>query len=336
MKSEESSPAKVSSVQKCLRLMMLLLFAAVGLDGCSSSSYPSPDNGGAKPVLSPTPSALTFGSVLLGATSKQGLSLTNSGTASLTISQISVSGSPFSITGITPPMTLSAGQVTTATVTFAPLQAGSVDGSISIVSNATNSPTLISLNGTGSAPTLQLTASPTILNFGNVMVGNNATKTVTLTNTGNASLNISQISVSGPPFMASGTSPPSTLSVGQSVTLSIAFSPTAAGAFNGSVSVLSNATDSPTLIVLTGTGMEGPHWATLLWTASTSLVAGYNAYRASEFGGSYTKLNSALITDTTYADSSVQAGQTYYYVVTALDSSDNESVYSNEVEVTIP
>jgi fibronectin type 3 domain-containing protein len=65
-------------------------------------------------------------------------------------------------------------------------------------------------------------------------------------------------------------------------------------------------------------------------------VTGYNVYRELASGGPYTKVNPSLIAGATYADNNVQAGQTYYYVSTAVDSSNNESVYSNEAQAVIP
>jgi len=72
------------------------------------------------------------------------------------------------------------------------------------------------------------------------------------------------------------------------------------------------------------------HSVALSWTASTSAnVAGYNVYRGTVSGGPYTKLNSSLVVGTAYTDSTVQAGATYYYVATAVDTSNNESAYSS-------
>jgi fibronectin type 3 domain-containing protein len=80
-----------------------------------------------------------------------------------------------------------------------------------------------------------------------------------------------------------------------------------------------------------------PHTASLSWTASVSAnVTGYNVYRGATAGGPYTKLNSALVAGTTYTDTTVQAGQTYYYVATAVDSGGNESAYSNEARAVVP
>jgi Tfp pilus assembly protein PilX len=69
----------------------------------------------------------------------------------------------------------------------------------------------------------------------------------------------------------------------------------------------------------------------LRWDASTSPVAGYNLYRATTSGGPYTKLNSTVIAGTSYTDNTVVAGRTYYYVVKSVDSTNTESVPSNEV-----
>ena len=91
--------------------------------------------------------------------------------------------------------------------------------------------------------------------------------------------------------------------------------------------------------VLTGTCVTGvtPHSVTLTWVASTSSnVTGYNIYRATTSGGPYTKLNSSPVSATSYVNGIVQSGQAYYYVVTAVDSSGNESAFSNQAQGVIP
>ena len=85
------------------------------------------------------------------------------------------------------------------------------------------------------------------------------------------------------------------------------------------------------------TGVPGSHNVALTWTASTSSnVSGYNVYRSAQAAGPYTKLTSALVAWTIYTDYAVQAGQTYYYVTTAVDYSNNESIYSNQATAVIP
>jgi Putative Ig domain len=77
--------------------------------------------------------------------------------------------------------------------------------------------------------------------------------------------------------------------------------------------------------------------AVLSWTASTSSdIVGYNVYRSTVSGGSYGKVNSSPVAGLTYTDSSVVAGQTYYYVTTSVDSSGDESQNSNQVQAVIP
>jgi len=74
----------------------------------------------------------------------------------------------------------------------------------------------------------------------------------------------------------------------------------------------------------------------LSWDASTSQVVGYNVYRGIASGGPYTKLNPSVDASTAYTDNSAQSGQTYYYVTTAVDASNVESAYSNQVTASIP
>jgi hypothetical protein len=80
------------------------------------------------------------------------------------------------------------------------------------------------------------------------------------------------------------------------------------------------------------------HSVTLSWVASTSSnIAGYNIYRGTTSGGPYArKVNSSLIAGLSIADSTVQAGQTYYYVGTAVDTSGNESGYSTQAVAAVP
>ncbi len=78
------------------------------------------------------------------------------------------------------------------------------------------------------------------------------------------------------------------------------------------------------------------HSSTLTWQASTSSVVGYNVYRADQSGGPYTAINPTLQAGTSYVDGAVLPGLTYYYVVTAVDSSGMESINSNEVMAVIP
>jgi fibronectin type 3 domain-containing protein len=142
-------------------------------------------------------------------------------------------------------------------------------------------------------------------------------------------LNNSEFSISGITF-------PVTIAPGQSVPFTLTFAPQSSGTANGVLSFTSNASNAPTE-TLTGNGVAPPsHSTSLSWTDGNTGVTGYNVYRGAVSGGPYAKINSALDANPAYTDTSVQAGQTYYYVTTAVDGSGMESGYSNEAQAVIP
>lgn len=80
-----------------------------------------------------------------------------------------------------------------------------------------------------------------------------------------------------------------------------------------------------------------PRRVTLSWNPSTSTgIAGYNLYRATAAAGPFAKLNTSLVPATSYVDTRVTSGQTYYYVATAVDSRSSESVYSGQASALVP
>ena len=290
-----------------------------------------------QPQLAATPSTAAFGSVVTGSNNSQTISLANNGTATLTISSAAVTGAGFSTTGLTVPLSIAPGKTSTFNAVFGPSAAGSVSGSITLASNAPNSPLTISLSGTGVAATQVLGLSASSLSFGNVNVGSSSSLNVTVTNNGNSNVTISNVSVTGAGFSASGLTSGEILTPTQSATLTAQFAPTAAGLMSGSVSIASNATNSPSTITVSGTGVSvTPYSVALSWTASTSTVTGYNVYRGTTSGGPYAQLNSSSFTAVNYTDSTVTAGVTYYYVVTAVNSSNVESTDSNQATAVIP
>ncbi|HEV2500518.1 MAG TPA: choice-of-anchor D domain-containing protein [Terriglobia bacterium] len=289
---------------------------------------------GATLLLSLSPANVSFGSVTTGSSSTQTVTLSNTGTAPVTISQATAS-TGFSISGLSLPITLAAGQSASFNAVFAPAAAGTATGSISVVSNASNSPAAISLSGTGSTQSLSL--NPSSLSFGNITIGNNSVLPVVVTNTGTTSVTISQASATpGAGFSLTGPSLPITLAAGQNTTFNVTFTPTATGSATGNLSVVSDASSTPAAASLSATGVN-KHSVTLAWVASTSTgITGYNVYSGTVSGGPYTKLNSSLVTSTTYTDSTVQAGQTYYYVTTAVESQSAESADSNQATAVVP
>ena len=292
---------------------------------------------GVQPQISVIPASVSFGNVTVGVTNTQMLAISNPGTATLSVTQASLVGTGFSFSGLTPPLSVPPGGSSTFTVSFTPASASSLSGNLTLVNNTLNSPLVLALAGTGVSPVAQLMATPSSLSFGSITIGASGTQSVTLANTGNSSVSVSQISISGAGFSANGSAQPVTLAAGQSTSFSVTFAPTTTGNLSGSVTVTSNATNSPLAISLSGSGAAAAsHSVTLNWIPSTSSYAGFNVYRGSLSGGPYTKVNSALIATTSFFDTSVTSGQTYYYVATEVDSTGAESVYSSEVIATIP
>jgi Ig-like domain-containing protein/immunoglobulin I-set domain protein/ASPM-SPD-2-Hydin domain-containing protein/uncharacterized protein DUF1573 len=205
-----------------------------------------------------------------------------------------------------------------------------------VVSNSVGTVTSNAATLTVNAPTPgALTPSATNLSFGNVIVSNNSVLPVTFANSGSVNITVSSVTISGPGYTSSGISNGQIVTPGQVVTLNVTFAPAATGNIPGNVTVTSNASNSPTSISLSGSGVLS-HTATLSWTASTSTVIGYNVYRGTVSGGPYTLVNSSVVAGTQYVDSSVLAGQTYYYVATSVASGNVESTYSNQVIAAVP
>jgi hypothetical protein len=206
-----------------------------------------------------------------------------------------------------------------------------------IVSNSVGSVTSSAATLTVNAATSLLTLNPTSLSFGSVNLGANSTKSATVTNSGTANVSISGVSYSGAGFSTSGLSSGQILSPGQAATLNVTFAPTAAGSVVGSISVASNATNSPGTLSVSGSGVQVvSHDVVLSWSPSTSTVVGYEVYSSTVSGGPYTKLTSSAVNLTSYTDSTVQSGNTYYYVVTAVNASAVESAYSSQISAAIP
>jgi hypothetical protein len=298
-------------------------------------------------VLTASPTSLTYTNIAVGQSSSQTETIKNTGGTSATISAVAESGAGFSVSGITPPVTLTPGQSTTFTVKFAPTSATTFTGTVTVTSNASNPSLAISLSGTGATATGgTLTAVPTTVAVsGNVVVGTSGTATGKLT-AATASVTVTGVSVVGSEFAISGLSFPVTIAAGSSATYTVKFSPTSSGAASTTASFASNASNAPTGVSLTGTAVAAPVYTVgLSWTASSSTgVTGYYVYRAlyntsTSTCGSYTKLNpSSPSATTSYTDSNgITDGDTYCYQVTAFDSTTGqESTDSNMATAIIP
>jgi len=286
-------------------------------------------------TIAANPTSFSFGSVQVGNSSTKSEMLSNTGGSTITISQVTVAGAGYGISGVTVPFTINAGQSFTFSVSFTPQTSGSPIGSVSVVSTASNTLPAIGLSGTGTAVGT-FGVAPTSFGFGSVTVGASKNMTATLSATG-ASVTVSSASVNSSEFQITGPTLPMTIAAGQTATFTLTFTPQASGSASASVSFVTNAPGSPLTETLAGTGTAPlQHRVDLAWSPSTSSVSGYNVYRSTTSGSGYQKLNSSLSVSTAFADNSVVAGSTYFYVTTAVDSSGSESSFSNQVQAVIP
>lgn len=279
-----------------------------------------------------TPSTLSFGQVAVGSESSQSLVITNLQNWKVTLTSLQTSIPAFTVSGPPFPMTLSVGQSVTVTVTFIPALAGTVGGSAFLNGAGLSIP----LTGTGTSKAAgQLSLSPASLNYGSVPDGSTDTLPLTISAVG-GSVTVSSASSSSSMFVLEGTSFPLTIPSGQSVAFNVAFTPKTNGTDSGSLSFSSNASNSLATESLSGVGTTVPYSVNLWWNASSEVV-GYNVYRSTSSSGSYSKINSALDASTAYTDSTVTAGNTYYYAATSVNSAGQESSLSTPpVQAVVP
>jgi hypothetical protein len=294
-------------------------------------------------TLTAIPTSLTFMNVQVGKSSTQTETVKNTGGSNAQISQVKASGTGFTVSGISTPVTLIPGQSTSFSVTFSPQSAGSFAGSVSITSDASNPNLNVPLTGSAIAATQStLGVSPNPISVGNVVVGLSSQQTGTLTATG-GNVKLSSVVIGGTnpsEFLVSGLAFPVTIAAGNSLNFTVTFTPQASGAATATVSFTSDASNSPTAGALTGTGTPPPvHTVNLSWTASTTEdVTSYNVYRAifaTNSCGAYSYIGSMASSSTSFTDSVVTDGVTYCYATTAVDPN-GESAYSNIVQATIP
>jgi hypothetical protein len=226
----------------------------------SDNAYSSPETvnltgTGLAPVAVVAPTTLTFPSQQVGTSSAaQAVTLNNTGNAALNISSIQVTGNYTQTDNC--PAALASSSSCTINVTFTPTASGTRNGTLTISDNAPGSPQTVSLTGTGSALSAPMaTLAPTSLVFAGQQVGtSSAAQAVTLTNSGNAALNISSFLVTGNFAQTNNCS--ATLASHSSCTVSITFTPTASGTRSGALTVSDNAAGSPQTANLTGSGSD--------------------------------------------------------------------------------
>ncbi len=210
------------------------------------------------PTLTLSATSISFGNVVSGQTGTGSITLSNTGTANVSVTALSAPTAPFALTGGTcgaTPITLAPAATCTLTYSFSPTSASPSTQSIAVTSNGGNPSFTLQGSGVG-APVAALSASA--LNYGNVPVSAFGNATVTLSNTGGSPLTMSAITAPTAPFSATGGTcgaVPITLAAGASCTLIYRFSPSAIGNFSQTLAMTSNG-GNPSF-TLQGIGISG-------------------------------------------------------------------------------
>ena len=237
-------------------------------------------------VLSPV--ALDFGAVLVGTSATLPIKVTNSSTNPAIFGGISTTGD-YTVASNCPAQgsQLSPGASCTLQVTFAPTQAGTRSGTVSIASSLTTLPLVVNLTGSGAQSHLQIT--PASLSFGNVSLGFTSKLTLSLANTGTAPVSRIALSATGDYAVTTPCST-TTLAPGASCAISVTFTPTATGIRTGTLAIASSDPNSPLAVPLTGTGIQaGTFSLTVDGGASSSLTV--TSGRPANYNLSLTALN---------------------------------------------
>ena len=221
------------------------------------------------PVATLTP-ALTFTNTEVGTTSSALFAtLSNTGNATLNISSIAIGGTNPSDFATTTGAnacgtTLAADASCSIYVTFTPASAAGFSATLIVTDNATPTTQSITLMGTGTpAPAPIASLTPATLTFTAVSGTTTASQTATLLNTGNATLNISNITIAGsnPTDFAIATGANAcgtTLAADASCSIYVTFTPASTASFSASLQVADNASGSPQSTTLNGTGTPPP------------------------------------------------------------------------------
>jgi hypothetical protein len=206
---------------------------------------------GSGPIASLSVTSLDFGSHNVGSSAVLPVTLTNTGSAPLTIGGIATNIPAFTQTNNCPG-SLAPSAICTISVSFTPSASGSFSGSLTITDNGLAGAQTVALVGFGSG--LAITLSPTGLNFGDQRVGTSSPpQTLTLTNSGAVALSISAIASTFSPFVQSNNCPAS-LAPGAGCAFTVTFTPTGAGPFRAFLTISDNAIGGPQLAALSGTG----------------------------------------------------------------------------------
>jgi Abnormal spindle-like microcephaly-assoc'd, ASPM-SPD-2-Hydin len=207
------------------------------------------------------PTNIAFGTAYLGGEKmKQGVTVTNTGTSPVIVSQVTVTPGPntgpndFTVSNYCVAK-IGPGKSCSIFVIFTPDDVGSLSGTLNIYDNAAGSPQQVTLSGTVINPVASY--NPTSVTFAATQVGHSSMQSVMLTNTGTTALDISSIAAGGKDpgdFQVNGGACPSSLGPTDSCTIDVTFTPTVKGTRSANITVIDNAKTPKQTVPLSGKG----------------------------------------------------------------------------------
>ncbi|HUU28682.1 MAG TPA: choice-of-anchor D domain-containing protein [archaeon] len=235
----------------------------------------------AQPEITLSATSVSIGDVTVGSSSTGSFTITNEGTANLTVSSISSDNALFTLTPGS--ATIVAGQSQEVIVAFSPTAAGSQSATITIESNDSNEGSLtVSVTGNGTIqPAPEIALSSTTVEIGEVNLGASSSGSFLIDNNGNADLIVSSISSDNGVFTVEPAS--GTITAGDTLHVTVTFSPNESGSQSATITIESNDSDESTLTVSVSgncTTAQGPEIA----LSDTSVTICYTVVGTSDTG----------------------------------------------------
>src|SRR3989454_11268460 len=291
-------------------MFAVVMCGAGVLSGCAGLATPSNASPTPQEAVHISPSSISFAAVAVGQKATQTATLTNTGSEPVMITQLALSSTEFSASGLATPLSIGPGQSAKFQVTYTGTTSGDSSGTLTAMTSHGSGSSKVKLRGSSGKTASQLSLSTTALNFGNVLVNGSSTQAVTLKNSGQTNIQVSQVGVTGGAFTTTGLAVPATILAGQSVALQAKFAPTAAGAVTGAITITSDAQTATSTIALNGTGVAATYTMSLSPTSVNfgNVSAGSSATQNVQL--SNTGNSSVIVSPSSVSFGSVVSGNT--------------------------
>ena len=250
-----------------------------GLAFVGTAANATGGGGGGGANIEVSPGSLNFGKVQVGQTASESFSIINQGSSEVSIDKINSSNKAFAAASPSFPRTIQSGGSLEVTATFTPSKSGSFEATLSVVSGGSTAAG-VDVRGEGSAGNPNINLNPSQLDFGSTDIGTFVVKSLNISNTGNAPL---QVSFPPDPFVIITPPGPVSIAPGKSAPFNVKLIADSLGQINRNINVLSNDPDTPKApLNLRASGVQGP-FGFVNRTARSRIAPNPNATSALQF-----------------------------------------------------